>query len=117
MLFLLLILNFAISWFNAWSVGRVWIESKMIGGLFRMTVWCGAIMSAFGFTWLSRHYLAVTWQWARDHSQLLGAILASKESDQRWNRCLEYVCTDLKYSERCPLRSGGNRKRLFGVQR
>ena len=46
----------------------------------------------------------------------LGAILASKESDQRWNRCLEYVCTDLKYSERCPLRSGGNRKRLFGVQ-
>src|SRR6202043_1428174 len=62
------------------------------------------------FARLSRHYLAVTWQWARDHSQLLGAILASKESAQRWNRCLEYVCTDLKYSERCPLRSGGNRK-------
>jgi hypothetical protein len=50
--FLLLILNFAISWFNAWSVGRVWIESKMIGGFFQMTVWCGAIMSAYGFTWV-----------------------------------------------------------------
>src|SRR5260370_8046537 len=52
MLFPLLILNFAISWFNAWSVGRVLVESKMIGGFFRMTVWCGAIMSACGFTWV-----------------------------------------------------------------
>ncbi|HYY30216.1 MAG TPA: hypothetical protein VE860_19895 [Chthoniobacterales bacterium] len=52
MIFLLLILNFAISWFNAWSVGRVWVESKMIGGFSRMTVWCGAIMSACGFTWV-----------------------------------------------------------------
>src|SRR5258708_19519 len=50
MIFLLLILNFAISWFNAWSVGRVLVESKMIGGFFRMTVLCGAIMSASGFT-------------------------------------------------------------------
>jgi hypothetical protein len=56
MIFLLLLLNFAISWFNAWSVGRVWIESKMIGGFFRLTVWCGAIMSACGFTWV---YLAL----------------------------------------------------------
>src|SRR5258708_10027338 len=52
MIFLLLILNFAISWFNAWSVGRVLVESKMIGGFFRMTVWCGAIMSACAFTWV-----------------------------------------------------------------
>ena len=27
-------------------------ESRMIGGFFRMTVWCGAIMSARGFTWV-----------------------------------------------------------------
>src|SRR5258708_22050742 len=52
MIFLLLILNFAISWFNAWSVGRVLVESKMIGGVFPMTVWGGAIMSACGFTWV-----------------------------------------------------------------
>jgi hypothetical protein len=66
MLFLLLILNFAISWFNAWSVGRVWIESKMIGGLFRMTVWCGAIMSACGFTWVYIALLGIlaqSFQW------------------------------------------------------
>jgi hypothetical protein len=109
MLFLLLILNFAISWFNAWSVGRVWTESKMIGGFFRMTVWCGAIMSACGFTWvyiallgllaqslsvasgqvhsgnlfdrLSRLHLSIAWQWTRDRCQLLGAILSSEESD------------------------------------
>jgi hypothetical protein len=66
MIFLLLILNFAISWFNAWSVGRVWIESKMIGGFFRMTVWCGAIMSACGFTWVYialLGMLAQSFQW------------------------------------------------------
>src|SRR6202021_224955 len=66
MLFLLLILNFAISWFNAWSVGRVWIESKMIGGLFRMTIWCGAIMSACGFTWVYIALLGIlaqSFQW------------------------------------------------------
>ena len=66
MIFLLLILNFAVSWFNAWSVGRVWIESKMIGGFFRMTVWCGAIMSACGFTWVYialLGMLAQSFQW------------------------------------------------------
>ena len=66
MIFLLLILNFAISWFNAWSVGRVWVESKMIGGFSRMTVWCGAIMSACGFTWVYialLGMLAQSFQW------------------------------------------------------
>jgi hypothetical protein len=66
MIFLLLILNFAISWFNAWSVGRVWVESKMIGGISRMTVWCGAIMSACGFTWVYialLGMLAQSFQW------------------------------------------------------
>src|SRR5258708_12839718 len=66
MIFLLLILNFAISWFNAWSVGRVLVESKMIGGFFRMTVWCGAIMSACGFTWVYialLGLLAQSFQW------------------------------------------------------
>lgn len=48
---LFLILNFGISWFNAWSVGRSWAETKVIGGLARFMAWCGAVMSASGFTW------------------------------------------------------------------
>lgn len=48
---LLLFLNFGISWFNAWSVGRSWADSKIIGGWTRFMVWCGAVMSACGFTW------------------------------------------------------------------
>lgn len=51
LLFGLLLLNFGISWFNAWSVGRSWADSKAIGGWVRFMVWCGAIMSAAGFTW------------------------------------------------------------------
>lgn len=50
-LFIFLIINFAISWFNAWSVGRSWAETKAIGGLARFMAWCGGIMSASGFTW------------------------------------------------------------------
>lgn len=49
--FLLLIFNFAVSWFNAWSVGRSWNETKAVGGLTRFMAWCGAVMSASGFTW------------------------------------------------------------------
>lgn len=49
--FLLLIFNFAVSWFNAWSVGRSWSETKAVGGMSRFMAWCGAIMSASGFTW------------------------------------------------------------------
>jgi len=48
---ILLVLNFGISWFNAHSVGRSWADSKAIGGWPRFTIWCGAVMSASGFTW------------------------------------------------------------------
>lgn len=48
---LLLFLNFGISWFNAWSVGRGWAETRAAGGFARFMSWCGAIMSASGFTW------------------------------------------------------------------
>jgi hypothetical protein len=50
-LILLLLLNFVISWFNAWSVGRSWAETKAFGGLPRFFAWCGSVMSACGFTW------------------------------------------------------------------
>lgn len=49
-MFLLLVVNFVISWSNAASVGRFWSESKAIGGSFRLHVWAGYIMAIAGFT-------------------------------------------------------------------
>lgn len=51
MLFLLWIVNFVISWFNAWSVGHTWKFSKTVGGFYHILIWMVAIMSAAGFTW------------------------------------------------------------------
>jgi hypothetical protein len=47
---LLLVLNFVISWVNAHNTGRVWTESKEIGGWIRISVWSGYIMAIAGFT-------------------------------------------------------------------
>lgn len=55
-LFGLMALNFAISWFNAWSVGKTWAETKEVGGWPHIVNWSAAIMSASGFTWV---YLAI----------------------------------------------------------
>jgi len=51
MILLLWVLNFGISIFNAWACGKTWTESKHAGGLPRFMNWCGAVMSASGFTW------------------------------------------------------------------
>lgn len=51
MLILLVVMNFAISWFNAWAVGKSWPESKHEGGWAHFMNWMGAVMSACGFTW------------------------------------------------------------------
>jgi hypothetical protein len=45
-----LILNFCISWYNARTVGRVWSESKQIGGMLRVNAVIGYAMSIIGFT-------------------------------------------------------------------
>jgi hypothetical protein len=50
LLFLLMLLNFAISWYNAYAVGKSWVESKAVGGWIHMVTWSGAIMSAIGFS-------------------------------------------------------------------
>lgn len=47
---LLLVLNFAISWWNARSVGAIWSESKEIGGHIRMLTISGYVMAIAGFT-------------------------------------------------------------------
>jgi hypothetical protein len=49
-LLIILALNFAISWWNARTCGRAWVESKAVGGGIRVLVWCGAIQSAIGFS-------------------------------------------------------------------
>jgi len=51
MIWLLLPLNFGISWFNAWGCGKSWYETKAVGGGAHFMNWMGAIMSACGFTW------------------------------------------------------------------
>lgn len=49
-LFLLLALNFGISWWNCYAVGKAWEETKAVGGFPRVLAWCGAIQSAIGFS-------------------------------------------------------------------
>ena len=49
-LWLILALNFAVSWWNARTCGRAWVESKATGGMIRALVWCGAVQSAVGFS-------------------------------------------------------------------
>jgi hypothetical protein len=56
--FLLFLLNFAISWFNAWGVGRMWEESKARGGFEYFVTWCATIMSGCGFSWCYLFVLA-----------------------------------------------------------
>ena len=52
MLLLVLVLNLVISFFNARNVGKIWAESKAIGGWVRVLAWAGAIQSAVGFTYV-----------------------------------------------------------------
>jgi len=47
---LLLVLNFVISWYNSRTVGRMWSESKVIGGSFRVYTVAGYVMAVTGFT-------------------------------------------------------------------
>lgn len=48
-LFLLLLLNLVISFWNASSVGRYWTERHDLPGFTRFMMWCGVIMAVAGF--------------------------------------------------------------------
>jgi len=48
----IIVLNFALSWWNAYATGKAWAEAKHAGGWPRFMTWMGAIMSASGFTWV-----------------------------------------------------------------
>lgn len=47
---IMLAVNFVISWWNARSVGKMWSESKSIGGFPRVLAVSGYIMAVAGFT-------------------------------------------------------------------
>ena len=49
--FLIWLLNFGISIWNAYAVGVAWVETKHAGGWPRVVAWAGAVMSACGFSW------------------------------------------------------------------
>src|SRR5262245_19690912 len=49
-LYVVLGLNLVISWLNARTCGRAWIEARALGGSIRVLVWCGAVQSAIGFS-------------------------------------------------------------------
>jgi hypothetical protein len=63
------VLNFGISVWNAYAVGKVWVDARVAGGWHRIMCWIGAIMSACGFTWCYLSFLALTahhFQWLTD---------------------------------------------------
>jgi len=51
LLVLLVLVNFAISALNAWSVGKVWPERRDAPWSAKLVIWAAAAMSACGFTW------------------------------------------------------------------
>jgi hypothetical protein len=70
------VLNFAISIWNAYAVGKVWVEARLEGGWHRFMCWMGAIMSASGFTWCYLSFLALTarhFEWITDQ-QVMAAL-------------------------------------------
>jgi hypothetical protein len=54
------VLNFGIAVWNAYAVGKVWVEARHEGGWHRFMCWMGAVMSASGFTWCYLSFLALT---------------------------------------------------------
>lgn len=50
MLIFVLLWNAGIGWLNAYLCGKVWAESKAVGGWVRLITWCGAIQSAIGIS-------------------------------------------------------------------
>jgi hypothetical protein len=77
LLIVIWLVNFGISWWNAYACGKMWVETKHIGGWQRFMNWMGAIMSASGFTWcymiilLFGAYYAQSYWVAQDHAPIL----------------------------------------------
>jgi hypothetical protein len=66
--------NFGISIWNAYAVGKAWVETKHAGGWPRFMAWMGAVMSACGFSWcylLALVAVAHGLEWLDDDHMLL----------------------------------------------
>jgi hypothetical protein len=64
------ILNLGISIWNAYAVGKAWVETRHCGGWPRFMAWMGAIMSASGFTWcylLVLAFVAYQTEWLTEY--------------------------------------------------
>ena len=64
------VLNFAISVWNAYAVGKVWVDARHENGWHRFMCWMGAVMSACGFTWCYLSFLALTavyFEWINEY--------------------------------------------------
>ena len=57
------LLNLAVSAWNAFAVGKAWVEARAAGGWPRVMCWSGAVMSASGFTWCYLILLALAAYW------------------------------------------------------
>jgi hypothetical protein len=51
LVFILIVINVAISLWNAYATGKAWVEAKFAGGWPRFMTWMGAIMAASGLSW------------------------------------------------------------------
>jgi hypothetical protein len=51
MILVLMLVNIAISIWNAYATGKAWAEAKFVGGWPRFMTWMGAIMAASGLSW------------------------------------------------------------------
>ncbi len=76
------VLNFGISVWNAYAVGKVWVEARAENGWHRFMCWMGAVMSASGFTWCYLSFLVLTahyFQWVTEQQAMaclnLGYVL------------------------------------------
>jgi hypothetical protein len=72
------VLNFGISVWNAYAVGKVWVEARHENGWHRFVCWMGAIMSACGFTWCYLSFLALTanyFQWITEAQTMVALDL------------------------------------------
>jgi len=72
------VLNFGISAWNAYAVGKVWVEAKHAGGWHRFMCWMGAVMSASGFSWCYLSFLALTasyFQWITEEQGMVALKL------------------------------------------
>jgi hypothetical protein len=114
MILLLWVLNFGISWFNAWSVGKTWTETKATGGAPHFMSWMGATMAAVGFTWCYAvviGYGAVSIPITDEETGVAAPLLTMEQGAvfPRGHRGMEHLRTAVQLLPRDRAHAGGGR--------